>query len=111
MDDLGLGLIISQFLKEDPMPPLVFQIFDLLGWFVRLLGLLVFGLGAGWFALEVFHKGEQAWQLQLAIFLGLAGLAIAGMHYLTPAALGAFGIGVGVAMFMWGMPKKKKEEK
>jgi len=43
-------------------------------------------------------------------FLGLAGLVIAMAVFLAPGALGAFGIGLGVAIFIWGMPKKKKEE-
>ncbi len=93
------------------LPPLMYEIFTLFAWLIRLLGLLIFGLGAGWFALEVFRKGQQAWQLQLAVFLGFAGLAIAMSLFLTPAALGGFGIGAGLAMFMWGIPKKKNEEK
>jgi hypothetical protein len=92
------------------MPQIVYEILDLLGALIRLLGLLVFGLGAGWFMLEVFRKGQQAWQLQLAIFLGFCGLAIAMAYFTTAGALGGFGIGVGVAMFVWGMPKPKKEK-
>lgn len=92
------------------MPQIVYEILDLLGALIRLLGMTVFGLGAGWFMLEVFRKGQQAWQLQLAIFLGFCGLAIAMAYFTTAGALGGFGIGVGVAMFVWGMPKPKKEK-
>jgi len=92
------------------MPQIVYEILDLLGALIRLLGMTVFGLGAGWFMLEVFRKGQQAWQLQLAIFLGFCGLAIAMAYFTTAGALGGFGIGVGVAMFVWGMRKPKKEE-
>jgi hypothetical protein len=92
------------------MPQIVYEILDLLGALIRLLGMTVFGLGAGWFMLEVFRKGQQAWQLQLALFLGFCGLAIAMAYFTTAGALGGFGIGVGVAMFVWGMPKPKKEK-
>jgi membrane-bound ClpP family serine protease len=93
------------------MPPIVYDILDLLGALIRLIGMAVFGLGAGWLLLEIFRKGQQAWQLQLALFLGFCGLAIALAYFTTAGALGAFGIGVGVAMFVWGMPKPKGEEK
>ncbi|MBA4380802.1 MAG: hypothetical protein C0393_09065 [Anaerolinea sp.] len=92
------------------MPTIVYDILDLFGALFRLLGMLVFGLGAGWFALEMFRKGQQAWQLQIALFLGFAGLAVAAMYFLAPGGLGAFAIGAGAAMLVWGMKKPKKEE-
>jgi hypothetical protein len=71
---------------------------------------VAFGLGMGWLLLEFFRKGQQAWQLQIALFLGFVCLVIAAARILTPAALGGFGIGVAVAVFVWGLPKKKKAE-
>jgi hypothetical protein len=50
------------------MPDLLIQILNLLGAVLRLIGLLIFGLGMGWFALEAFRK--ENWQLQIAVFLG-----------------------------------------
>jgi hypothetical protein len=47
----------------------------------------------------------------MAFFLGLAGLVIAMVVYLAAGALGAFGIGLGVAILIWGMPKKTMEQK
>ncbi|MFH1739135.1 MAG: hypothetical protein ABIH23_09010 [bacterium] len=93
------------------MPTIVYDILDLFGYLFRLLGMLVFGLGTGWFVLEMFHKGQHAWQLQIALFLGFAGLAVAAMYFLTPGGLGAFAIGAGAAMLVWGVKKPKKEEK
>lgn len=91
------------------MPTIVTDIIVLLGQLVRLLGLVVLGLGIGWIVLDLFKKIE-AWQGQVAIFLGLAGLIIGLAVFTGAGAMGAFAIGVGVAIFMWGMPKKEKTE-
>jgi len=84
---------------------------DLLGALIRMVGMALLGLGAAWLTLEFFRKAQQAWQLQIALFLGFVGLLIAMARFLSAAALGGFGIGVGVAIFLWGMPKKQVEEK
>jgi hypothetical protein len=91
-------------------PSWLIILLDILGAIVRLIGLAAFGLGAGWFTLEILRKGQQVWQLQLALFLGFCGLAIGLATFVPAGALGAFGIGAGVAMFVWGMPKVKKEK-
>jgi len=91
------------------MPSLVYEIIILLGQLLRLLGMAILGLGIGWLALDLFKK-IQIWQGQVAIFLGLAGLIIAVTVFTSAGALGAFAIGVGVAIFLWGMPKKEKKE-
>jgi predicted permease len=83
---------------------------DILGGLVRTIGLVLLGLGTGWLTLEFFRKGQQAWQVQIAIFLGFIGLVIASTRFLSPFGLGGFGIGAGVAIFLWGMPKPKAKE-
>jgi hypothetical protein len=84
----------------------------LLAQFFRFVGMAVLGLGIGWLVLDLLKK-IQPWQGQVAVFLGLAGLIIAMTVFTGWGALGAFTIGVGVAIFLWGMPKqpKKEEEK
>ncbi len=77
--------------------------------FIRLLGVAALGVGIGYLAVDLLRKA-QGWPMQAVAFLGLAGLVIAMVVFLAPGALGAFGIGLGVAIFIWGMPKKKKEE-
>jgi NhaP-type Na+/H+ or K+/H+ antiporter len=91
------------------MPSIVYEIINLLASFLRLIGMAVLGLGIGWLALDLLKK-LQVWQGQVAIFLGLAGLVIAMAVFTGWGALGAFCIGVGVAIFLWGMPKKQKRE-
>jgi len=91
------------------IPQLVYDIIDLIASLIRLLGLAVFGLGIGWLAVDLLRQAK-AWQFQAIVFLGLAGLAIAMVDFLAWGAMGAFCIGVGVAILLWGMPKKKKKE-
>ncbi|MBM3152302.1 MAG: hypothetical protein FJZ96_08915 [Chloroflexi bacterium] len=92
------------------MPEWLYEVIDLIASLIRLVGMAVFGLGIGWLALDLLRKA-QAWQLQIAVYLGFVGLAIAMAYYLPWGALGMFTIGAGLAILMWGMPKKKKEEK
>ena len=91
------------------IPQVIYEIINLIASLIRLLGMGVFGVAIGWLAVDLLHKA-QTWPLQAVIFLGLAGLAIAMVVFLAGGALGAFGIGVAVAIFLWGMPKKKKNE-
>jgi hypothetical protein len=52
----------------------------------------------------------EVWQAKVAIFLGLAGLIIAMTIYSGWGAQGAFFIGVGVTILLWGIPRKEKKE-
>ena len=91
------------------MPPVLYDIIDLLASLIRFLGMAAFGLGFGWLALELLKK-SNAWQVQIAVFLGLAGLLIAMTVFTAWGALGAFAAGAGVGLLVWGLPKKKKDE-
>jgi len=91
------------------MPQIVIDIITLIGSIIRLLGTAALGAAIGYLAVDLFHKAET-WPLQAALFLGLAGLVIAMVVFLSSAALGGFGLGFGVAIFIWGMPKKQKDE-
>lgn len=73
----------------------------------KLAGTLVLGLGMGWLALDIFKKGGHAWQFQIAFFLGIIGLLVAFLRF-AHIGLGGFGLGMGIALLMWGLPKKKK---
>jgi len=91
------------------MPSIAYEIIDLLAAILRLIGMVVLGLGIGWLAIDLLKK-MQVWQVQVAVFLGLAGLIIAIAVYTGMGAQGAFAIGVGVAILLWGMPKKQKKD-
>ncbi len=91
------------------MPSIVYEIFNLLASILRLIGMAVLGLGIGWLSLDLLRKAE-AWQFQGTIFLGLIGMLIATFVFIGWGAHGAFALGVGVAIFLWGMPKKPKKE-
>jgi len=93
------------------MYPVWLQItIDILGALIRLIGMVLLGLGAGWLTLEFLRKAQQAWQLQIAVYLGFVGLLIAMARFSSPAAVGGFGIGIGIAIFAWGMPKAKPKD-
>lgn len=91
------------------MPSYVYEIINLFASILRLIGMAVLGLGIGWLALDLLKK-MQIWQVQIAVFFGLAGLIIAMAVFTGVGALGAFALGVGVAILLWGMPKKQKKE-
>ena len=90
------------------MPQIVFDIINLVAAFIRLLGVAALGVAIGYLAVDMLHEA-QTWPMQVAFFLGLAGLVIAMVVFLAPAALGGFGLGFGAAIFIWAMPKKQKE--
>jgi hypothetical protein len=75
----------------------------------KLAGTLLFGLGMGWLALDIFRKNQHAWQVQIAFFLGIIALLIALLIY-SPLGLGGFCIGAGAAIIKWGFPKAEKDK-
>ncbi|HEY71380.1 MAG TPA: hypothetical protein G4O08_12440 [Anaerolineae bacterium] len=92
------------------MDSTIYEILDLLGYIVRALGSLVFGLGVGWLVLKVIKGAEKSWPLALASILGLLGafLVLAGWGP-SSTTLGAFGLGAGAGILIWGVFIKPKE--
>lgn len=89
------------------------DVFDIIGYVLRFLGALVFGLGMGWLTIRLVKQEMVAWQLTVAMYLGLlATFALLGHWVGGGATLGAFGIGVGAGLLVWGMfrPKPKDTE-
>ena len=92
------------------MPQILFDLINMLAAFIRLLGMAALGVAIGYLVVDMLHKA-QTWPLQMAFLLGLIGLVIAMVVFLAAGALGGFGLGFAAAIFLWGMPRKKKEEK
>ena len=94
------------------MGPLFYEIVSIVGLFVQVLGLILFGVATGWFTLYMINQPEKNWQLQsivYSVFLVFTALMV---KYLTPGAIGAFLTGTAGAMIYWGLIKtRKKPEK
>ena len=86
-----------------------YDIVDIIGLFVQVIGLLLFGVAAGWFTLKVIDQPEKNWQLQsivYSVFLIFTSLLA---RYLTPGALGAFLVGAAGALLYWGLIQKREK--
>jgi Na+-driven multidrug efflux pump len=91
----------------------LYEVLELFGYFLRALGALVFGVGVGWLVQKIVKDSGKTWQLIIATMLGLLGtfLALAGWGAAdSPSTLGAFGLGVGAAILIWGLVIKPKKE-
>ena len=91
-----------------------YEVIGIVGLFVQILGLVLFGITVGWFTLYVINQPEKTWQLQgivYSVFLVFVALL---SRYLTAGAFGAFLTGTACAMIYWGLfknrvkPDKKK---
>lgn len=92
------------------------DVFDIIGYVVRFLGALAFGLGMGWLTIRTVKQQTLAWQMAVAMYLGLLAAFVLLGHWVSGAAtVGAFGLGAGAGLLVWGLiqpkPKEKEEEK
>jgi hypothetical protein len=91
----------------------VYAILELIGYLLRFLGALVFGVAVGWLAARIVKSEETEWPLLLGTFLGLlAAFVLLGHWVVGGGTLGAFGLGAGGGLLIWGLlgNKKKDEE-
>ncbi|HLB64799.1 MAG TPA: hypothetical protein VJJ46_08140 [Anaerolineales bacterium] len=85
-------------------PENVLAIMALLGYLIRPLGVLVFGVAVGWLTIRVLKMEGEGWQLRLAAFLGLLAAFVLLGHWVSGGGtLGMFGLGAGAALLFWGV--------
>ena len=85
------------------------QVFGLFGYTLQTVGMLVFGLASGWFTMYAFKHPERRWQLQTAVFLGFFVFVALIVKFASPGSTGAYTLGAGVAIIIWGLLKSKDE--
>ena len=76
---------------------------------LKLAGTFLFGLGLGKIALDAYKKGPQPWQTQVAYAVVLGAVLIASLRF-AHIVLAGLCLGMGIAVLIWGLPKKKKDE-
>ncbi len=92
-------------------PTNLLEILGALGFLIRPLGTLVFGLAAGWLTMHMLKTEGESWQIRLAVFLGLLAAFVLIGHWVSGGAtLGMFGLGAGFAVLFWGLMANRKEE-
>lgn len=85
------------------------RVLTLLGSAAQVVGMIVFGVTAGWFTLFAFNSEEKTWQLQglvFAVFLLFVALLA---RAVAPGSLGSFLLGAGAAFIFWGILKDRKK--
>lgn len=90
------------------MPPILLQLSSFVGILLRFLGFLVAGLALGRFVLDQFKAA--AWQVQIALALGIFGVLIALTAFASAGSAGGFALGLGGSYFMTMMPRKGPED-
>ena len=80
---------------------------NFISWGIRFVGLLVFGLMSAWLTMRTYTLDTKSWQVQtaaVAVFIFLAGALV---NSSNPGAAGAFALGAGAGIFLWGFSKEK----
>ncbi len=89
----------------------LYALLELFGFLLRPIGALVFGAAMGWLAIRVLKADTPSWQALLGTVLGLlAAFALLGHWVGGGATLGAFGLGVGGGVLVWGLISPKKDD-
>ncbi len=88
----------------------LYDLFEILGILLRSFGAVAFGLGVGWLAIQAIRM--KNWQFSVASILGLlAAFVLIGRWIPSPGALGGYGLGLGVAVVIWGVGRVPQEDK
>ncbi len=93
------------------MDPIILDVMELLGYLLRVLGALVFGLATGWLTMRSLKWQRESWQVAIAVYLGLlAAFVLLGRWVPGGGTLGAFGLGAGAGLLIWGLGAERSEE-
>ena len=85
---------------------------EILGVLLRAMGAFVFGLGVGWLASEAAKSLEKNWPFAVAVTLGMMAVFVLLGHWVRGGGtIGAFGIGAGAGLLVWGLGVKGDGEK
>lgn len=79
------------------------QVLSLLGVIFRPLGFLVFGFAAGWLATRPFVEEQKWWQLEALTLVAFFGALVTLSLYVGAGSVGAFGLGAGIGVIVFGM--------
>jgi hypothetical protein len=92
-------------------PDNVLAIMEFLGYLIRPLGVLVFGVAAGWLTTRALKMEAEGWQFKLGVLLAfLASFVLLGHWVSGGGTLGFFGLGAGGAILGWGVLANRKAE-
>jgi len=86
-----------------------YNVVEIIGIFVQILGLVLFGITTGWFTLYVINQPDKNWQLQSIVYSVFLVFVAMLSRYLTPGAFGAFLTGAAGAMIYWGLIKNREK--
>jgi xanthine/uracil permease len=86
-----------------------YDVLEIIGIFLQVLGLILFGVAAGWFTLHVISQPEKNWQLQSIVYSVFLVFVSLMAKYLSRGALGAFLIGTAGALIYWGLIKNREK--
>ncbi len=87
----------------------IYDLMELLGLVLRVLGASAFGLGAGWVTSVALKR--KGFELAIASVLGLLGaFVLIGRWISSPGTLGGFGLGAAVGLFIWGLSGRGGKE-
>ena len=86
-----------------------YDVIGIVGMIVQFLGLILFGIAAGWFTVYLAKGNDQSWQLKSIVYsVFLVFIALMG-YFLTPGAFGSLLLGAAGAMMFWGVIKVREK--
>ncbi len=84
-----------------------YDVVEILGMVVQFLGLLLFGVAAGWFTIYLAKGPDQPWQMKSIVYsVFLVFFALMGRS-LTSGAFGSLLLGAAAALIFWGLVKDR----